>query len=151
MGRTKEEIEAGARVFGQAANTLGVVGEAALKANDFAGKQMIAQNIIPAIVLKAFSCELFMKSLVVTGNIKKIHKLDELFNNLSQNDKDVIKERVLNAMINKLGSYDENSFYTDLGNVANAFVDWRYFYENPRTINLDFLNSLFTVLWDYTK
>ena len=28
MGRTKEEIEAGARVFGQAANTLGVVGEA---------------------------------------------------------------------------------------------------------------------------
>ena len=112
---------------------------------------MIAQNIIPAIVLKAFSCELFMKSLVVTGNIKKIHKLDELFNNLSQNDKDVIKERVVNAMINKLGTYDENSFNTDLGNVANAFVDWRYFYENPRTINLDFLNSLFTVLWDYTK
>lgn len=151
MGRTKEEIEAGARVFGQAANTLGVVGEAVLKADDFVGKQMIAQNIIPAIVLKAFSCELFMKSLVVTGNIKKIHKLDELFNNLSQNDKDVIKERVVNAMINKLGTYDENSFNTDLDNVANAFVDWRYFYENPRTINLDFLNSLFTVLWDYTK
>lgn len=27
MGRTKEEIECGARVFGNAANTLGVIGE----------------------------------------------------------------------------------------------------------------------------
>ena len=46
MGRTKEEIEAGARVFGQAAHVLGAVGQAVLKADDFKGKEMIAQNII---------------------------------------------------------------------------------------------------------
>ena len=62
MGRTKEEIKCGARVFGNAAITLGVIGEAALKADEFSGQKIIAQNIIPSIVLKAFSCELFLKS-----------------------------------------------------------------------------------------
>lgn len=151
MGRTKEEIKVGAHVFGQAANILNAVAEAALKADEFAGKKNLAQNIIPTIVLKAFSCELFLKSLVITGKIKKDHELDKLFNNLSQNDKDSIKERVVNAMKNSQGTYDENNFNTDLNNIANAFVDWRYFYENPKTINLDFLNNLFTVLCDYTK
>lgn len=43
MGRTKEEIEAGARVFGQAAHTLGVVGHAVLKVDDFKGKEKIGR------------------------------------------------------------------------------------------------------------
>lgn len=151
MGRTKEEIEAGARVFGQAAHTLGVVGQAVLKADDFKGKEMIAQNIIPSIVLKAFSCELFMKSLVLSGDIKKIHKLDELFNCLSDTDKCAIKSEVVNKMNGTIRQYADGDFEVDLGKVANAFVDWRYFYEDTRTINIDFLNILFDTLWNYKK
>lgn len=151
MGKTKAEIEAGARVFGQAANTLGVVGQAVLKADDFKGKEMIAQNIIPSIVLKAFSCELFLKSLVISGDIKKIHKLDELFDCLSDADKDAIKAAVVNKMNGMIGQYAESNFIVDLGKVANAFVDWRYFYEDTRTINIKFLNVLFETLWNYKK
>lgn len=151
VGRTKKEIEAGARVFGQAAHTLGVVGQAALKADEFKGKEIIAQNIIPSIVLKAFSCELFMKSLALTGNIKKIHKLDDLFNCLSDADKEAIKSGVINKMISIIGQYAESDFSVDLGKVANAFVDWRYFYEDTRTIKIEFLNSLFDILWNYKK
>lgn len=149
MERTKEEIEAGARVFGQAAHTLGVVGQAVLKADDFKGKEIIAQNIIPSIVLKAFSCELFLKSLVSTGDIKKIHKLDELFECLNPTDKESIKKSVVKKMVNTVKQYAKNDFDVDLSKVANAFVDWRYFYEDTRTINIEFLNSLFDVLWAY--
>ena len=149
MGRTKEEIEAGARVFGGAAHVLGVVGQAVLEADDFKGKEMIAQNIIPSIVLKAFSCELFMKSLVLSGDIKKIHKLDELFNCLSDTDKSAIKEEVVSKMNETIGQYVDSDFFVDLGKVANAFVDWRYFYEDTRTININFLDILFDTLWNH--
>lgn len=151
MGRTKEEIEAGARVFGQAAHTLGVIGQAVLEADEFKGKEIIAQNIIPSIVLKAFSCELFMKSLAVSENIKRIHKLDELFKILSDTDKCTIKTKVIDRMNDMIGQYTESNFLVDLGKVANAFVDWRYFYENTRTINIEFLNILFDTLWNYRK
>ena len=151
MDRTKEEIAAGARVFGQAANTLGLIGQAALEAEEFDGKGLISQNIIPSIVLKAFSCELFMKSFALNGKAKKIHRLDELFNCLSNTDKKAIKNNVVSKMSSKIGSYSESDFDMDLVEVANAFVDWRYFYEDTRTINIDFLNNLFDFLWEYKK
>lgn len=91
MGRTKEEIRTGAIVFGQAAKTLGITSQDALKADDFIGKKILAQNVIPSIVLKAFSCELFIKSLIITNDIIRIHKLDELFFCLSDTDKNSIK------------------------------------------------------------
>lgn len=151
MGKTKEEIKAGARVFGQAAHTLGLVSKAALKADDFKVKRIISQNLIPSIVLKAFSCELFMKSLIVTGDIKKIHKLDELFLCISDTDRNKIKNEVINKMSSEERQYIESDFDVDLKEVANAFVDWRYFFEDTRTIKLGFLDCLFDVLWEYTK
>lgn len=148
MGKSKEEIRAGAKVFGQAANTLGVFGQAALKADDFMGKEIIAQNIIPSIVLKAFSCELFLKSLV-TDEVKKVHKLNELFEHLKESDRQAIKSSVISKLTIKIDGYDETNFEEDLADVANAFVDWRYFYEEPRSIKMEFLNVLFDVLWKY--
>ena len=50
-----------------------------------------------------------------------------------------------------IGQYADGDFGVDLGKVANAFVDWRYFYEDTRTINIDFLNILFDTLWNYKK
>lgn len=153
MGRTKEENKAGAKVFGQAAHTLGVIGQAALKADEFTGKQMIAQNIIPSIVLKAFSCELFFKSLIVAqqDDIKNIHKLDQLFAHINDTDKSTIKSLVISQLSITNQHYNEINFDTDLGKAANAFVDWRYFYEEPRSINIEFLDVLFDVLWKYRQ
>ena len=149
MGKTKEEIEAGARIFGQAAHTLGIIGEAVLNAEPFTGREVIAQNIIPAIVLKAFSCELFIKSLAMSADIKKIHKLNELFHYLRPSDRAQIKSSVINIMAKNDEQYTEHNFSVDLDNVANAFVDWRYFYEDTKSINLHFLNALFDTLWNY--
>lgn len=146
MGRTKEEIKFGARVFGNAAITLGVIGEAALKADEFSGQKIIAQNIIPSIVLKAFSCELFLKSLVQPDAFINIHKLNELFALLSENEKSVIATKVIQKLSSDDSTYNQDKFNLDLIEVANAFIDWRYFYEEPRTINIAFFNALFEVL-----
>lgn len=151
MGRTKEEIRTGAIVFGQAAKTLGIISQAALKADGFIGKKILAQNVIPSIVLKAFSCELFIKSLIITNDIIRIHKLDELFFCLSDTDKNSIKNEVINKMASEEGQYVENDFNVDLEEVANAFVDWRYYYEDNRTIKIVFLDTLLDVLWNYAK
>ena len=78
-------------------------------------------------------------------------KLDELFNCLSDTDKCAIKSEVVSKMNGTIGQYADGDFGVDLGKVANAFVDWRYFYEDTRTINIDFLNILFDTLWNYKK
>lgn len=146
MGKTKEEIRAGALVFGNAANTLGIIGEAVLKADNFYGKQLIAQNLIPSIVLKVFSCELFLKSLIPKRKLQNIHKLDELFNLLNRDNKKYIVDNVITTLSAIKNQYDESDFEADLNDTANAFVDWRYFYEKSPSINILFLNTLFNVL-----
>lgn len=147
LSRTKDEIRTGAQVFGTAAIILSNVAETALKTDNQIEKQTMAQNIIPCIVLKAFSCELYLKFLSQNNSIKNVHKLDELYDNLSENDRNTIKKSVMV----QLGECDETLFRTGLNNITNAFVDWRYFYENPRSINLEFLNCLFNALLELCK
>lgn len=54
-------------------------------------------------------------------------------------------------MASEEGQYGENDFNVDLEEVANAFVDWRYYYEDNRTIKIVFLDTLLDVLWNYAK
>lgn len=149
MVLNKQDFKSGGLVFAQASNTLSVVANAALKADDFVGKQLIALNLVPAIVLKSFACELFLKGLAV-NNVLKEHRLDILFNNISFEDKNYIIKSVCNNIKNNTNSeYDTNQFNDDLQNIANAFVDWRYFFESKRTIKILFLDALFEVLRQY--
>ena len=151
MNINRCNIEDGARIFGQAANTLGVLAKAALKADEFTGKEIISQNIIPSIVLKAFSSELFLKSIVYANDIPKIHKLDDLFELIGNRNKKDIQDSIIKKMQHFSKQYNENNFSTDLSEVANAFIDWRYFFEGTRSININFLDSLFYTLWEHSN
>src|SRR5690606_32762131 len=48
--------------------------------------------IVPEFVTLAFACELYIKSIAqfTKTNVKKTHKLDELFDKLSANDKEAV-------------------------------------------------------------
>lgn len=153
MEKIQDKIKMDANVFASSAIILDKIANAGIYNDNFTqlNKVVIAHTIIPAIVLKAFSCELYMKSLITNSNIKKIHKLDELFMCLNKEDKDNIQEIII-CVLSKNNFYNIDAFNEDLKKVANAFVDWRYFYENPEiNINLEFLNVLFETLGMYVR
>lgn len=75
----------------------------------------------PAIVCLAFSCELFIKSILQIHKMlqkKAGHKLDTLFGQLS--------EGIRNRIIAKIGT---TGFDYKIQNASNAFEEWRYIYE----------------------
>ena len=151
MEKEQIKIRRGADTFANSAIILEKFTKAGINGDNFPNghQEIMVQNFIPEIVLKAFSCELFLKSLIKNDNIKKIHKLDELFECLNKDDKDTIRESIIQFKSQK-DSYTNDNFNSDLERVANAFVDWRYFYEKPRSINIEFLNVLFIILREYT-
>ena len=66
MGKTYEEIRIGANTFATSTKILETVGQAGLQqASHDAGLGLLAQTMIPAITLKAFTCELALKAMVV--------------------------------------------------------------------------------------
>lgn len=142
-----------ANAFATSALILDKIANAGIYNDNFSrlNKTAMAHTIIPAIVLKTFSCELYMKSLLTISNIKRIHKLDELFMCLSKEDKDNIQEIII-CILSKNKSYEIDDFNKDLRKVSNAFVEWRYFYEDSKIeINLEFLNALFGTLRIYVR
>jgi hypothetical protein len=91
--------------------------------------------VAPAIVCAAFSTELGFKTLIMqAGGNARGHKLDELFNQLPKPSRNsIVAELRLN----------EDDFREALRNVSNAFVEWRYVYEQDRIqIDLGFLQRL---------
>lgn len=40
-------------------------------------------------------------------------------------------------------NYNDIKFQEDLDAISRTFIDWRYFYEDTRTVNSLFLNALF--------
>ena len=80
-------------------------------------------KLIPTVVNASFSCELFLKALLIwqrqsTTPIKK-HSLVDLFGSLIQEDQDTIKA---NADI-----FDWSRFMRE---ASEAFESWRYVHEN---------------------
>ena len=93
--------------------------------------------IVPAIVNVAFSCELFLKSMLKDGT--KGHLLSELFKEIPDSLREFIKDR----MIINGGLKAEAVFDKRLENISNAFAEWRYFYEDSHdgmTLDYEFLN-----------
>ncbi|MBA5639472.1 hypothetical protein H3H37_20625 [Duganella sp. LX20W] len=98
---------------------------------------------VPAVVCAALSVELGMKARIMAdGNraqYKKLkgtagHSLVTLFSLLSQDDR--------NWFIVGSG-HEKAEFMEALSAVSNAFVDWRYVYEqDERAINFSFLSKL---------
>lgn len=110
-------------------------------------------SIIPAIVLDAFSCELALKALAEKRgiNAERSHLLDELFNKLPEADKNSISEKVIEILSERRKEYGKVEFNICLKNVGKAFVDWRYYYENYRSIDLIFFLKFSMVVEKYVK
>ena len=86
-----------------------------------AAKELESKHLIPATVNIAFCCELYLKELCTkeSKNINRIHHIKELYNMLSMKRKHEIREAA--NIYNFEGFLDE---------IDNAFVEWRYAYEN---------------------
>lgn len=83
-------------------------------------KYLFPKEEVTAIVNCAFSCELYIKSMLNEGNVVRGHKLLELFNQLDDKWK---------GLIIRLMEYEETIFYYFLNQSSNAFEEWRYIYE----------------------
>lgn len=84
---------------------------------------------IPTIVNGAFSCELTLKAILVKNRIKydNEHNLLSLFRLLP----DPFQMEILDKLIQKAPEYRETGKIIDeLILVSNAFVDWRYAFED---------------------
>lgn len=154
MGKSYNDIKTGMSTFASATLILETVGKEGIKQlNNQNGMGLFAQTMIPAIVLKAFTCELALKALISKANkdFGKDHKLDALYQILDECDKKEISKGVITRIKNEKSDYNEKQFMIDLSENAKLFVDWRYFYENPVKANLLFLNALFDELKEYIK
>lgn len=106
---------------------------------------------IPAIVNAAFSCELYIKSMISESN--KEHNLKKLFAYLSQDYQNQIKDMVNSKLRNGcLYNFDDC-----LEKACNVFVEWRYIFENEHSDgymgcninqNLTFFQCILPILKD---
>lgn len=119
----------------------------------------------PAVVNSAFACEVFLKALLIFYDVpmNKEHKIEKLFNLLPDEIKDFVKQTV---MINYGGMWRDPFSCELLKNISDAFVEWRYSYENVGNkraslqINIGFLtvfrnalreaccHEFFSITWD---
>ena len=108
---------------------------------------------IPTIVNYAFACELFLKliNLYCNGKNIRIHKLEELFDKLPNN----IKVEIETSMLQRNHRWNGIWGFPVLNQFSNAFVEWRYKYENDmskgstKRIDLYFLKDFCEVLQEY--
>ena len=121
------------------------------------GKQFWIQTMIPAIVMKAFSCELMLKALIAYEKEETIrgHKLNELFHQLSSTLQASLYSKIVSRLRTGNPNYSLIEFEKDLNDAADLFVDWRYFFEtavgSEKTVNLTFLDILFNELESQKK
>lgn len=84
------------------------------------------QYIYPVIVNLAFSCELYFKALMIwrnpDGSFNKGHSLVDLFDEISDTDKDSVKK----LYIPKFSGW---SFESAIKEFDRSFDDWRYAFE----------------------
>ena len=81
---------------------------------------------IPAIVNAAFACELYFKSMLEQP---RVHKLKDLYEQLD----DETRLRLKNEFDKNFPKHPIYNFYVFLNDVSNAFVEWRYVFEESHT------------------
>ena len=100
----------------------------------------VKNAIVPGVVCLAFSIELALKAILVGRNSSSGgHHYVDLFAKLP----DEIKTE-----IERLTIGDEGSFTNRLEAVSNAFVEWRYIFEEPgyHSIDIEFLAKLYAAV-----
>lgn len=154
MAKTYDDIRMGANTFASSTVILETVGKAALEqSSQETGLKVLAQAMIPAIALKAFSCELALKALIAKSGkvVDREHRLNELYKKIDDSDKSAISQAVIQNMKDRDENYSDAEFQRDLSEAAMVFVDWRYFYEKSLSVNLLFIDVLFKELIQYIE
>jgi hypothetical protein len=90
-------------------------------------------SVAPFVVNSAFSIELYLKTLAQAhGKSLKGHELLKLFDALPQNAKQAIEKVIPTCAANRRLE-EQPDFRMYISALNNAFVDWRYCYEDGRT------------------
>ncbi len=114
---------------------------AELARGQYDSEQIVPRKyIIPEIVNGAFSCELFLKSLLVFSKIeiKKMHELADLWEALPE----VIRDDIKQELTSRIEFREENGLEGMIVSVSNAFAKWRYEYEHEKLkVNPGFLHA----------
>lgn len=104
---------------------------------------------VPAITTAAFSCELALKHILHSESEKtpRGHDLNSLFNKLNQRTRRDVMERTIQAynckseILSVSARIFEKDFYNLLRTHKDTFTIWRYFYERPSSMDLDFIEA----------
>lgn len=105
--------------FVSAANFLAVADELS---HDLVG--MVAGKMYPCVVNGAFACELLLKVIIGTSNsngVPSSHRLRDLFS--------ILPKAIQNSIITEYNKSSDLSLDSLLDETDNAFVEWRYAYE----------------------
>ncbi len=103
----------------------------------------IESYFTPATVNSAFACEVYLKALLLFYDIKigKQHKIKELYEMLPEQAKNGIRSEITNTYD---GKWYDLFWLESLEHISDAFVEWRYYYENleqTHEIRLIFLTT----------
>lgn len=97
----------------------------------------IPNAIIPSVVCLAFAIEVGFKAILFAANAPGSgHRLDKLFEALPEADREKV---IFHSGIEKA------SFEKNLELVANAFVEWRYIYEQRGLVSIS--EQFLQMLW----
>lgn len=121
-------------------------------------------HTVSGIVNSAFSCEIFLKTLLVFNGKKPYgHELKALWNDFKELDRETAF-LVEKGIQNWFDSKNDNLFNELLNESSDAFEYWRYIYEKQNAkININFLkgfrivlreiccNKLFQMTWEEYK
>jgi len=102
----------------------------------------IASFYIGCVILQSFACEIGLKALLASENkVAHGHYLDDLFNELSAQKQDILRQCT---------EYDRISFNESLSANKDHFTKWRYYYEgNSLYVDYPFTSKLFYAIKTY--
>lgn len=109
------------------------------------GERMLL--IMPAAMLAAFSCELYLKAMLLTyGRSLRGHGLKQLFENLPGD----VQAKIIELLIER--GHTKEDISLELDNLSEAFVEIRYYHERTGfAFDTVFLHSLLVVLYNYCE
>lgn len=103
--------------------------------------------LTPAMVVNGvLAAELALKALILkeTGTFDCIHHLNDLFEALPDNHKNV-----LTALIKEKSYQNDETLKTNLETISNSFEEWRYFFEREAIGYSNFLSEFIHIVCDY--
>ena len=109
--------------------------------------------IVTAPVCKSFLCELLLKALISSENhdFGKQHSLENLFLQLNGKTQNLIKTETIKHLKEIGIEITNEQFSINLKLNGNTFENWRYYYEDNQFVNMDFINSLYKALANYSN